>query len=78
MVDNNLIADLAIEDAEVDSLIRGAFGDDVADGDMDSLLKEDIKSYQQGAILQGKVVGKAGDDVVIEVGLKSEGLVNKS
>jgi small subunit ribosomal protein S1 len=78
MVDNNLIADLAIDESDVVAQIRGAYGDGVADGDMDSLLKEDIKSYKQGAILQGKVVGKAGDDVVIEVGLKSEGLVNKS
>ena len=56
MVDNNLIADLGIEEADVETLLRGAFGDEVADGDMDGLLKEDIKSYQRGAILQGKVV----------------------
>ena len=44
---------------------------------MDSLLKEQIESFQRGNILKGKVVGKAGDDVVIDVGLKSEGLVHK-
>ncbi|MHC4948188.1 MAG: 30S ribosomal protein S1 [Planctomycetota bacterium] len=77
MVNHNLIADLAIDDSEVDTLLRDALGEEVVQGDLDTLFKDDIKSFQRGTILKGKVVGKAGDDVVIDVGLKSEGLVNK-
>ena len=77
MVNYNLIADIGIEEQQVDELVRQAFGEQVAKGDMDSLLKEDIENFQRGNILKGHVVGKAGDDVVIDVGLKSEGLVNK-
>jgi len=77
MVDYNLIAEIGVDDNEVDELVRQAFGETVADGDMDTLLKEDIENFQRGNILKGKMVGKAGDDVVIDVGLKSEGLVNK-
>ena len=78
MVNYNLIDSIGVDDAEAEALLREAFGDDVASGRMDSLLKDDIQNFKTGNILQGKVVGKAGDDVVIEVGLKSEGLVNKS
>ena len=78
MVDYNLIEDLGIEDLEAESLLRTAFGDDVAEGDMDSLLGEDMDSFSAGTILAGKVVGFAGDFVVIDVGLKSEGLVPKT
>ena len=62
---------------EIDALVTSAYGADVASGDMDKILGGDIQNFQPGTILEGRVVGKAGDDVVIEVGLKSEGLVNK-
>ncbi len=77
MVNYNLIADIDVTENQVDDLVRQALGENVAEGDMDGLLKDQIESFQRGNILKGKVVGKAGDDVVIDVGLKSEGLVNK-
>lgn len=70
MVDHNLIADIALDEADI--LATG-----VADADMEALLATDIQQYRRGKILPGKIVGKAGDDAVIDVGLKSEGLVNK-
>jgi small subunit ribosomal protein S1 len=77
MVNYNLIADIGIDEQEVESLVREALGEQAATGNMESLLQEDIDNFQRGNILKGKIVGKAGDDVVIDVGLKSEGLVNK-
>ncbi len=77
MVDFNLIADLAIDDADVQELIKAQIGKEADDEQLDSLLTGDIQQVSRGRILMGKVVGKAGDDVVIDVGLKSEGLVNK-
>ncbi len=78
MVDYNLIEEIGIEEREVEDLIREALGEEVATGDMDGLLQENIQDFKPGTILKGRVVGKAGDDVVIDVGLKSEGLINKS
>jgi small subunit ribosomal protein S1 len=78
MVDQNMIASVGIEQEEADALIRAAFGADVAAGNMDALLKNDLQDFKVNNILQGRIVGKAGDDVVVDVGLKSEGLVNKS
>ncbi|MCH8165192.1 MAG: 30S ribosomal protein S1 [Planctomycetes bacterium] len=78
MVDYNLIEELGVSDLEVEELIREALGEQAATGNMDGLLQQDIEKFQRGNILNGRVVGKAGDDVVIDVGLKSEGLINKS
>ncbi|MCP3905843.1 MAG: 30S ribosomal protein S1 [Planctomycetes bacterium] len=77
MVDHNLIQQIGVDESEIDALVSSAYGSDVAEGNMDSLLSGEIQNFQPGTILQGRVVGKAGDDVVVEVGLKSEGLVNK-
>ena len=77
MVDYNLIEQIGIDDAEADALILSAFGTDVAEGRMEPLFKDDMAEYEPGKILIGRVAGKAGDDVVIDVGLKSEGLINK-
>ncbi len=78
MVNYNLIDRIGVDEQEAEALIRDALGAEVASGNMDGLLKDDIQQLQVGNILDGKVVGKAGDDVVIEVGLKSEGLIHKS
>ena len=78
MVNYNLIEEIGVGDQEVEDLIRQSLGETVATGDMDSILQEDIQNFRRGNILKGRVVGKAGDDVVVDVGLKSEGLVNKT
>lgn len=78
MVDHNLIADIGIDMDVADALIREALGEDVASGNMDSVIIADIQQFVPGNMLKGKIVGKAGDDAVIDVGLKSEGLIHKS
>ena len=78
MVNYNLIEEIGIQEGEVEGLIREALGEEAATGNMDGLLQDNIQDFKPGAILQGRVIGMAGDDVVIDVGLKSEGLVHKS
>ena len=77
MVDYNLIQDLGVTEADAEAILRDAYGSDVAEGNMESLLGENIADLSPGSILEGKVVGMAGDDVIVDVGLKSEGLVPK-
>ncbi len=75
MVDENLIASLGIAEKEAEEMLRSALGAAVADGEMDSLLGEAMQDLTPGKLIKGKVIGFTGDDVVIEVGLKSEGLI---
>jgi small subunit ribosomal protein S1 len=77
MIDETLIASLGGTDTEADALLRDAFGTDVAQGDMDSLLENTIQDFAPGSLLEGVIIGRAGDDVVVEAGLKSEGLIPK-
>ena len=66
MVNYNLIATIGAVEDDASRMIRDALGAEVATGKMDSLLKDDIQSFTRGAILKGKIVGKAGDDFVVE------------
>ncbi|MBL8762685.1 MAG: 30S ribosomal protein S1 [Phycisphaerae bacterium] len=77
MVDETLIASLGFQPGEADALLKSALGDKLSTGDMDSILGKSVSELNAGSILEGEVVGFAGDDVVIEVGLKSEGLIPK-
>ncbi len=76
MIDETLIASLGIEDADAEALLSEALGDRATKG-MDDLLDERIDSLETGTLIQGKIIGFSGDDVVVEVGLKSEGLIPK-
>ena len=78
MVDKNLIADLDIADDEAAKMVAEALGIDVAGGDMESLLAEQMSEFSAGSILKGKIIGHAGDDFLIEVGLKSEGVLQRN
>jgi len=77
MIDETLIGSLGATDAEADALLRDAYGEDVAEGDMEALLAGAIADFRPGSLIEGEVVGFAGDDVVVEAGLKSEGLISK-
>ncbi len=73
MIDETLIASLGLDlNKEADALLQSA-GEPMAD--MESFLSDEASDFAAGQILEGVVVGFAGDDVVVEVGLKSEGLI---
>jgi len=73
MVDRNLIRSLESSD-EIERQLDGALG---AEFDLDEIV-QDKTTHEPGNILTGRVVAMLGDDVVVEVGLKSEGSVDVS
>ncbi len=77
MVDHNLIADLEIDELEAQQMLVEAYGQRIAEGDMEGLFEGQMSDFKPGTILNGKVVGHAGDDFLIDVGLKSEGVLDK-
>ena len=79
MVNENLIADLEIDDNMADALIAEAFGtEQITENDFETIIADRIGDFKPGAILNGTIVGIAGDNAIVEIGLKSEGLVDKS
>src|SRR5947207_8355836 len=77
MVDFNLIHSLGNLDADVDTAVATALGD--AANDMGKLISGyEVQDFTPGAFIKGKVSGQAGDDFIVELGLKSEGILERS
>jgi small subunit ribosomal protein S1 len=77
MVDFNLIHSLGNMDEEADSAVATALGD--AADDLSKLVTGDeVQDFTPGAIIKGKVSSVVGDDFVVELGLKSEGVLDKT
>jgi len=75
MVDYNLIADLDSTGTDMDTEMSTIFGDASGDEAIGGLIDTQNEEFRAGTILTGHVVGRAGDDIVVDVGLKSEGLI---
>src|SRR5581483_5625553 len=77
MVDYNLIHSLGDLDDDVNNAVATALGD--AANDLSKLVAGDeVQDFTPGAILKGRVGSQAGDDFIIELGLKSEGILERS
>ncbi len=77
MVDYNLIKSLGISDEDLDSQLSAAMGEDFNQDTLVSVVDNKV-APTAGAVLKGRIVGIVGDEVVVEVGLKSEGSVSLS
>jgi len=75
MVDRNLINDLGVDDSQIEQELVDVLGSEMAGDGFAVTVDETISNFQAGSILKGRVIGTAGDQAVIDVGLKSEGLV---
>ncbi|HEY7119383.1 MAG TPA: 30S ribosomal protein S1 [Tepidisphaeraceae bacterium] len=77
MVDYNLINSLGDIDSDVDAAVATALGS--PNPGLDELVKgEEAQDLTPGNIIKGKVSSKAGDDFIVELGLKSEGILEHS
>ena len=73
MVDYNLINSLELDN---DNELTEALGfPQASDEALTSALDETVCQFQAGTLLKGRIVGIVGDDVVVDVGLKSEGVI---
>ena len=75
MIDEILIASLGLTDTDTDAMLESMFGGSGSEAAMESVLSKELGDLTPGKLIKGKIIGYAGDDVVIEVGLKSEGLI---
>src|SRR5580704_16251984 len=77
MVDYNLINSLGNIDDDVNAAVATALGD--AASDLSKLVSgHEVQDFSPGAILKGRVSSTSGDDFVIELGLKSEGILERA
>ena len=70
MVDRNLLREFDVSEDELTAVVTGEDGSKT----LDHFLGEG-QSFEIGSIVSGKIVEVVGDQVVVDVGYKSEGLV---
>ncbi len=75
MVDYNLISELDTEGEGLEAQLAEVFPDADHAQFAGGILENREDEYKPGSILSGRVVGRAGSDFVVDVGLKSEGLI---
>ncbi len=77
MVDRNLINQLGFSDDLLEQQL-GEFYTAEHQQQLEKALEKKIESLVPGTIVSGRIVGQVGNDVVVELGLKSEGVVEVS
>ena len=75
MVDRNIINKLGLSEEKLDQQVSEMFGEQENEF-LEEALQAKVDSRLPGAILKGTIVSQIGNDVIVEVGLKSEGIVD--
>ena len=75
MVDYNLIKSLGISDADIEAQLSEAMGKEFSPEALGDMIQLGTP-HQPGSVLKGRVVNIVGNDVIVEVGFKSEGAVD--
>ena len=75
MVDQNLINELDSQSTGLSEELGALLEDSGSDLLVGELIDKRNDEFRSGSILTGHIVGRSGDDFVVDVGLKSEGLV---
>jgi small subunit ribosomal protein S1 len=77
MVDRNIINKLGLSEEQVEQEIQTLFTDEHKQL-LDKVLETKVEALIPGTIVKGKIVTQFGNDVIVELGLKSEGIVEAS
>ena len=77
MVDRNIINKLGMSKEELEQQVVALFSEQDTKY-LEEVLQTKVDSRLPGAILKGTIVTQVGNDVIVEIGLKSEGFVDAS
>jgi small subunit ribosomal protein S1 len=76
MLDPKLLDSIKVTDDELDFELKQAFGDDFGGEVMDKALQDTVGDFAPNKIIKARVVSIADRDVILDIGLKSEGIVS--
>jgi small subunit ribosomal protein S1 len=77
MVDRNIVNKLGLSQEKLEQQVNEMFGDQENEF-LEKALQTKVDLRLPGTILKGTIVSRIGNDVIVEVGLKSEGIVDAS
>ncbi len=75
MVNRNLLRQFDLAEDELQQALEVAFHRPDTGGDIHNWLVNETQTFEVNKIVTGKVVNLVGDDVVVDVGYKSEGII---
>jgi len=75
MVDRNIVNKLGMSQEKLDQQVNEMFGEQETEF-LENALQTKVDLRLPGTILKGTIVSRIGNDVIVEVGLKSEGIVD--
>jgi small subunit ribosomal protein S1 len=75
MVDRNIVYKLDLSEEKLEKQVDELFSEKETDF-LEEVLRAKVDSRLPGTILKGTIVSQIGNDVIVEVGLKSEGIVD--
>ena len=75
MVDRNIVNKLGLSEQELDRQVGEIFGEKETEY-LEKALQNKVDAHLPGTILKGRIVSQIGNDVIVEIGLKSEGVVD--
>ncbi len=75
MLENELLSQIDVSEDELNAELEAAFGQSADTAELDAAINETIAEFKADAILKGRIVRIIGNEVIIDVGLKSEGYV---
>jgi small subunit ribosomal protein S1 len=81
MVDRNLIREFGVSDEELEATLGATLAElDMEEGTagMDEIYAATSESYDVNKIVEGTVLRVDGDDVLVDIGYKSEGIVSRN
>ena len=77
MVDRNIVNKLGLSQDELDQQVSEMFTEKESEF-LEEVLQAKVDLRLPGTILEGTIVSQIGNDVIVEVGLKSEGVIDAS
>jgi small subunit ribosomal protein S1 len=77
MSNPKLVRDLGISDADADAKAKEAMGG-MTEDQIAKICEDSVKNFTSDTIIKGRVLNLVGDDVLVDIGYKSEGAVPKS
>lgn len=75
MVDRNIVNKLGLSEEQLDRQVNEMFSEQESQY-LEKALQNKVDSRLPGSILKGTIISHIGNDVMVEVGLKSEGVVD--
>ncbi len=75
MVNRNLLRQFDLPEDQLQSELQDAFRRDGGEADVEDWLPPEEQQFEVNKIVKGRVINLVGDDVLVDVGYKSEGII---